>query len=150
MTDLPGVVFLHIPKAAGVSVNNILMTLYPKDSQFWYTRHSWDSYEESPKIRYIHGHFDFETAKTFATDRRLITFVRDPVARMLSEFYYWKSHTEWFVERDNLDAARVVQDLSVRDFLESGHSDAARSEFELQHEAARRLRCVASQPRASG
>jgi hypothetical protein len=114
------VVFMHLPKTAGVTINNLLSRNYPRDQQFWFiTRNGWGEFVDTDTIQYIHGHFDAVTAARLASGRKLVTFVRDPVSRTLSEFYYWKSHTDWYIESENLRIPKMVKTMPLRDFLNS-------------------------------
>ena len=108
---------MHLPKTAGVTVNNLLSRNYPEDEQFWFAHSGWEGFSDSEKIKYIHGHFDAVTASNLAQSRKLISFVRDPIARTLSEFYYWKAHTTWFIESENLVLTRLVKDMKLKEFL---------------------------------
>jgi hypothetical protein len=114
-----GAVFIYIPKAAGVTVDSFLRKHYPRERQFWFTLKSWKTYQDSDDIRYVHGHFDFERAHSFRRDRAIVTFLRDPIARTLSEYYYWKSFTDEFIAKENLREARLVRPMRVRNFLSS-------------------------------
>lgn len=89
---LPKLIFVHVPKTAGMTFNNILQQLY-KDK---FIRLEEDEYlcgrDIKPKIVYynsydlISGHFNVD--KYDHADR--ITFVRDPVERVISHYYYIK------------------------------------------------------------
>ena len=106
------VVFMHIPKTAGVTINNLLSRHYPKDEQFWFARAGRADFSDSENSRYVHGHFDAVTAIKLARGRKLISFIRDPIARTQSEFYYWKSYTNWQNESE-----RAVKNMTLKDFL---------------------------------
>ena len=77
------------------------------------------NFSDEDSIRYVHGHFDAITAFLLGHGRKLVSFVRDPVARTLSEFYYWKSYTHWYIDSENLIIPRMVKEMSLREFLVS-------------------------------
>jgi hypothetical protein len=95
-------VSLHIPKTAGTSFRNTLKTVYGDDAvrRVDITRKFLKVEEKaffekrlSPRVKVIHGHFrytdvfaKFELAKSVP----VITWLRNPVDRVISNYYYLK------------------------------------------------------------
>jgi hypothetical protein len=119
----PEIISLHIPKNAGTSFRNILKSVYGDDqvaclnikpngtiglNQEIYTEN------KLPKAKVIHGHFVFNALKNIFTlpeNYKLITWVRDPVNRVVSNFYYLESRLKELLdeERNNLDILNKMQ-----------------------------------------
>lgn len=77
------IIFLHIPKSGGVSVSSILMNEYPYEETF-------GTNIQNVKLHSYGFHLSlFETKKMIDTSTfKLITFIRNPLDRVLSEHYY--------------------------------------------------------------
>ncbi len=96
--------FLHIPRTAGTTFNAILadnfsaaetLTIYKKED---YKRYRFRTPEELAGIRLINGHVLLESTAPptfYGQPVRAFTFLRDPVARLISEYDFlrsWPSH----------------------------------------------------------
>jgi sulfotransferase famil protein len=96
-------VSLHIPKTAGTSFRNILKDVYGKNRivRFDVNHQGNITLDEKPfnkarlsnKIEVIHGHFYFQDIqKTIdIRDIPLITWLRNPIDRVISNYYYLES-----------------------------------------------------------
>jgi hypothetical protein len=87
----PPVAFLHIEKTAGMSVSQAL------EQQFHPTQINPDALaacDDARMRRYalIRGHFDLPTLRRIDPDRFVLTFLREPKARILSLHQYWRSY----------------------------------------------------------
>jgi len=97
-------IFLHIPKAGGNTLKSILNEQYREDERlriYTYPHFSKDkgierlkklSIEEKSKLKLIYGHFAFGIHKYLSAEAKYITFLRNPVDRIISHFYYVKKH----------------------------------------------------------
>jgi hypothetical protein len=93
-------IFLHIPKTAGSSIRTLIQQNYPADRTIgfsgepgalqWYKR-SPQSFKEN--YRLIHGHFPFGMHEG-VTDYTYFTFLRDPVDRHFSDYFFLKRYQE--------------------------------------------------------
>lgn len=86
-------IFLHIPKTGGRSLQKILLRNF-KDKEVITDGHeklekikSWPD-ESRRKIRYIQGHFIYGVHELFSQESTYITMLRDPVERVISHYYY--------------------------------------------------------------
>lgn len=87
---------LHIPKCGGQSVRRVLKTRFAENLYFHYYKDYSvlpPKYELNPGIC-IHGHFNhtrgFGVADYYPEAGQLITFLRDPLEIMVSNYFFWK------------------------------------------------------------
>ena len=89
---------IHVPKTAGTSFRNILEQVYGDGllgiygiddgvDAIWEDRPA----PVGPAVRAIHGHFPATpTLVAQYPDARLVGWIRDPVARMVSYYHFWR------------------------------------------------------------
>lgn len=88
------VVFLHIPKAGGTTLHDILMDQYPEirhlSSNGFKTLDEIRGFsdEEKEGIGVIRGHMNFGVHELLSKPCVYFTMLRDPVERILSHYYY--------------------------------------------------------------
>jgi len=111
----PEIISLHIPKTAGTSFRNILKSVYGDDQvvRFDINEQGIKMNEQPyalkhlPEVRVIHGHFTMPSLKenfTLPENYKLITWLRDPVKRVVSNFYYLEDRlTEILKEKRELN-----------------------------------------------
>lgn len=117
--------FLHIPKTAGTTLNSILdHNFAPESILNVYTDQEKErlretTYEELAQFQLIRGHVfiaNFEDILDGPVPMRVFTFLRDPIDRVISEFYFlkaWpKSHLYRFLNEN---------DISLAEYVESDH-----------------------------
>ena len=85
-------VFQHIPKTAGVSVRSVMASNFELEDILHVPDSRWrdDAFAAGAvrRYRFIHGHLHFEFVKGLFRKARVVTFVRDPVERVLSLYYF--------------------------------------------------------------
>lgn len=95
-------IFLHLPKTAGVNVRELLTREYPGPRSF--IRGSPDhrelfrmSRKEREAYLVVGGHYRFGLHLLFDSPSRYLTFLRDPVERVISHFAYiqWQKLHAW-------------------------------------------------------
>lgn len=117
------VLSLHIPKTAGTSFRNILKEVYGEKAvvrfdinnkgvvrlnQEFYTK------KKLPDSRVIHGHFtyrDINTQFDLPKDIQKITWLRNPVDRVISNYFYLESRLKTLLneEQNNLNILSKMQ-----------------------------------------
>ncbi|MCH4810010.1 sulfotransferase family 2 domain-containing protein [Vreelandella neptunia] len=113
------IVFLHIPKTGGTSVHDFLVNQFDRQDvlpdRFNTLREH--SEEHLDNYKYFSGHYDFNGVKRIPGDKKIFTFMRDPKERILSLYYFWKSHTNEHIEKHNLQGPRLAKKMNLLDFL---------------------------------
>lgn len=91
-------VSLHVPKAMGTSMRLALETIYGRDKVAIDYNTFLDADEECHDLlhipetaRVVHGHFPARRYERLPADVR-VTFLREPVDRMISHYYFWRRH----------------------------------------------------------
>jgi hypothetical protein len=113
MVKLKPAVFLHIPKTAGTSIVRL--------ARRHYGRANWCSHgatigresEEFKKKRFVSGHFGYDFARPLMLNRYSFTFLRDPVDRILSFYYFCKTR-----DPNEFPAYKLVHENSLDRYLE--------------------------------
>lgn len=113
-------VFVHIPKTAGTSFHNILSKNYGKDNIIWDEHNSIRPLFTNPKsydmFDIIYGHFTIE--KYNYLNRPKITIMRDPVERVISEYYYLLKIIKHGNENDLVVSSHIDKFRSICDWAE--------------------------------
>lgn len=102
-TDMNGniLIFLHIPKTAGNSVFNVIRRQYPASSRYDFNM-DWDRRQETidefaaltdkkkRAIAFVGGHTFYGLHRVVPQPAVYMTFMRDPVDRFISHYYFSK------------------------------------------------------------
>jgi ubiquinone/menaquinone biosynthesis C-methylase UbiE len=120
---------LHIPKTAGNAFTAVLKEVYGLDSI------AFDQGKLDPRHirsdrwpvdcwpRVITGHFELATWEPLCTNATVVTWVRDPVARVLSAYHFWKAQgpqgDPWrdFVANGDVAVEEFVRMYGTRDVM---------------------------------
>lgn len=90
---------LHIPKTAGVSIRNVLSEHFGPGFALWYWQitDAWGKVcpEVPANVRCVHGHFQIDPLCRKFPRARLITWVRDPVERVVSSYHHRLRDPDW-------------------------------------------------------
>ena len=111
-------IFLHLPKCGGTTLNRIIEWEYPPlrifsiDPSFFRWSHRrvsrWPR-ERLAKMRVFKGHMPFGLHERLPQPATYITFLREPVERVISEYYFalhYRLHPQY----------RRMQSLSLEDY----------------------------------
>ena len=105
---------MHIQKTAGTSITEAVRPYYQNDivSHGDYLKHDTASLKNIP---FISGHFGFEYARQFMDDRYSFTFLRDPVERILSFYYFSRTR-----DPAEFPIYRVAHEMDLAGYLRAG------------------------------
>lgn len=95
----PVLIFLHIPKTAGTTLNYILEQHYSREERFatfpsrLHPNGSVEGFKTLPdaektRIKVLYGHMGFGLHAYFPRPAVYVTVLRDPIERVLSQFYH--------------------------------------------------------------
>lgn len=103
------VVFMHIPKTGGTSFHNVLLRGFPS-AEFCPVRlpflHELSA-EEIQKYTIYSGHYYYDDLDLIPGRKSVVTFLREPRARLLSLYYFFKSH-RWSTIHEIERSGKVV------------------------------------------
>jgi hypothetical protein len=126
--DKETIIFLHIPKTGGRSLQNIILRQY-SDKEVITDAHeklqeitAWSD-EQKRDIHYIQGHFVFGIHNMFPQECKYITLLRDPVERVISHYYYIKRSPG-----HPLNRLVEEQRLDLEGYVTSGICDEVRND----------------------
>jgi hypothetical protein len=120
------ILFLHIPKTAGTTFQSIINNNYLQGYHRAYSVSKIEKINKMPPskkkmIRILAGHFGYGIHEVFPQRCEYITFLREPLARELSGFYYMKSHKNhrWHNCIKNMDFKTYVYELLSQPFWQN-------------------------------
>ncbi|MBB6342870.1 hypothetical protein HNP49_003058 [Pseudomonas fluvialis] len=119
--DAVRVVFMHGPKTGGTTLHNLLIQLFPKELIFSERFNGIKNHVVGTLARfsYFSGHFDLISCQLIPGEKKIVTFLREPVSRLISLYNFLKAHRHDVVARNNWGLARLASSLSVEDFFRS-------------------------------
>lgn len=119
-TSLSGdrLVFMHIPKSGGTTLHAMLAAQFPPElvcPERHDTLGDW-TINELSAYRLFSGHFDLACCRSIPGAVRMLTVLREPKARLLSLYYFWKSHRP-HPDRDVYDLMLLARACSPEEFF---------------------------------
>jgi hypothetical protein len=90
----PPVFFLHIPKTAGTSVRAILQNRFAQSECLFNVQMARFHAEDPNRYRLVSGHVGIEYADRFDRPPIVITFLRDPIERAVSAYYFQRTRDD--------------------------------------------------------
>jgi hypothetical protein len=124
--DYKSLIFLHIPKAAGTSLHRIIGRQYPQPSIFsidgadvYGSIEEFKGLSESQRARIacLKGHMPFGLHRYLPQPCAYITFLRDPIDRIVSHYYFvLRTPSHYLYEQV------TSQRMTLDDYVRSGIS----------------------------
>ena len=113
------VIFMHIPKTGGGTLNSILKKQYQdievvRNGGFWGDKPPWKNSfpnDKIQKLQCIRGHFPFGIHEQFLKPFTYVTMLRNPVERLISLYYH-------IITSPDNRMYRKAKNLSMKRFME--------------------------------
>jgi hypothetical protein len=111
--------YVHIPKCGGTSFKNILYSFFDESEicPLWAEWLLFDEKGSLEKYRFYHGHFDFDLRERFNKKPIVVTFLRNPKERVLSQYYYSRNLPEADVIASTGEARYVIEKMKELDLV---------------------------------
>lgn len=125
LPEVPRLVFLHHPRTGGTSLHASFAAAFRPDEicPERFARLHEHGPEALLRWRFFSGHYRHDQFWAIAEPRVLVTVLREPRARILSLWRYWRAIDPAVVGAHALEGPRLAQALPLRDFLRSDHRD---------------------------
>lgn len=109
--------FLHIGKTAGTSLHHAILEAMPGATVLHESLPGFDAVTPGEAALYdlVLGHFMFQHVRKMRRERFLMTFLRDPVDRVVSNYHFLKTKSPFSQYAEG--ALKAAQQLSFKDFL---------------------------------
>jgi len=128
------IVFVHVPKTAGQSVTHYLKQHCPSaDSLAPPFVGDYSIFSRLDRWSVIAGHFTYSRMRQLVPQGHFITFLRDPIARAVSQFKSWKDPakmtSEWrsVMSRDEQRLFAWIYEASFAEFVANDHPAIVRA-----------------------
>jgi len=113
-------IFLHIEKTAGTTAHHVLSAHFPEDqvcpARFGINVSLWES-ARLAHYRFYSLHASLRMISPIPGPKKVLTFLREPVARLLSHYNFWRSIRNDVVDQEQLDHIRYVKQFALKDLL---------------------------------
>jgi hypothetical protein len=113
-------VFLHIPKAAGSTLQESILSHYPGGVFYRFTgdTQQWKDFPDLPEreraaIDVVVGHVHFGVHEYLPEPATYLTMLRDPVDRVVSHYYYVLSNPTHYLHRKIADRGYTLQQFAI-------------------------------------
>ena len=119
------IIFQHIPKTAGVSVRSTISCNFDVSEILHVPDRSWKDREfairAAQQYRFIHGHLHFEFVRDLTKSAHIVTFLREPIERVLSLYFFLRNQPESNSEPSVRFTIEQAKSLSLDAFV--AHTD---------------------------
>jgi hypothetical protein len=122
-------IYLHVPKCGGSTLNRLLEANYPDGRRFYVNPHDVAASRrklaampeaQARHLDLVYGHLSFGWHEHLPRSARYLTLVRDPVARVVSHYNYVRYRSD---HSHYLRATVEAEDMSIADYVTSGVCD---------------------------
>ena len=113
--DAERVVFLHVPKCGGTTLHHILEQWFGRANMHperFNELYSYTGAQLASALVYS-GHYDFYATTLIPGPKKLVSFLRDPVERLVSLYNFHRAHTPEAIERGNLLLPRWASEHDI-------------------------------------
>jgi len=115
----PALVFLHLPKTGGTTLHHHFSAHFTPEETCPERYSNLQAYspEELRQWRFFSGHFNTDEIRRIPRPLFVVTVLRDPIERLLSNYYFWKRHKADHIELNGLIGLQITKSGTLRDFL---------------------------------
>jgi hypothetical protein len=117
----PALVFLHIPKTGGTTLHYHFSANFAPEETCPERFSNLDAYsvDDLRQWRFFSGHFNSDEIKRIPRPTFRVTVLRNPIERLLSNYYYWRRLSHEYIEQYGLNGPRITKAGTLIDFLRS-------------------------------
>lgn len=113
------VVFMHSPKTGGTTLHHLLLSAFAEGEV---CPERFNGLKNHPagclaEYRFFSGHYDLASCQLIPGEKRIITFLREPVARLVSLYNFLRAHRPDVVSRNDWELARLAAHLDSTEFF---------------------------------
>jgi len=114
-------VFLHVPKTGGTTLHHHFSGHFTPEETCPDRFSGLERYSvnELRQWRYFSGHFNADEIKRIPKPVFVVTVLRNPIERLLSNYYFWKRHTSAYIAQHGLHYVQLTKAGTLSDFLRS-------------------------------
>lgn len=122
---VPRLVFLHVPRTGGTSLHHHLAAHFAPHEicPERFSRLDQYSPDQLGNWRFFSGHFNADEIRRIPGPLFIVTILRNPIERLLSNYYFWKRQRPETIEKHRLDGPRLIKGGNLADFLRSNHGE---------------------------
>jgi hypothetical protein len=126
--DEKALIFLHIPKTGGRSLQDILLRQFADGNSVTNAHERLAEIRVWPEqrkrdVRYIQGHFVYGVHEILPQESTYIAMLRDPIDRVISHYYYIKGY-----RKHPLNRIIEEKDLDLEGYVTSGICSEVRND----------------------
>jgi hypothetical protein len=133
-------IFLHIPKAAGSTVQKMVMQHYPGALSYIFTGDTaqWLEFpkmseDDRASLDVILGHVHYGIHEHLPDPATYITMLRDPVDRVVSHYYYVLSNPDHYLHRKIARRGYTLEEFAITRISHELDNDQVRWLTSLHH-----------------
>lgn len=110
------IVFLHIPKTGGTSLHTVIHSHFDQSLVFHALRGTDVLAAAKQDFAFYSGHLYWPSISAIP-NRFVFTVFREPVGRVLSEYFYLKGFREEYLKGNNMHSALPIKRMSLTEYI---------------------------------